>query len=100
MEGIALNDRRGDALAAKDVLKSCLHSCRARARRTGNRDDRMFCGHGVTSDAFSRSGTASACGKAAFLAVVALVFGSIALVYVALMQLRQRYLPAFLFSTR
>src|SRR6476646_2507810 len=66
MEGVALDNCGGDTLAAEDLLEGCLHRGRSRARRTCDRDDRVFSRHGRTSNRFSGSGTESACGRAAF----------------------------------
>ena len=40
VEGVALDERRLDLLAAEDLLEDALHGGRAGARRAGDRDDR------------------------------------------------------------
>ena len=47
VERVALDERGREALAAEDVLERAHHRRRACARRAGDRDDGVPCGHGV-----------------------------------------------------
>ena len=47
-EGIAFDERRGDALAPEQVLERLLHGGGAGARGAGDRDDGKFAGHGMS----------------------------------------------------